>query len=140
MKLLDRLRRLLPGSEWSVERGEGWASFTRTKPHVTVLTNTRSCHMHYWTDDPTLDKQGWGMADLVCHGCNAALRVLYPESQVPKAGANVPPLGIPTFRNIRESFEHDHRNHVALGNEFLCPPQYAITETRDLRSTEGVTR
>lgn len=122
-----------PRPEWSIERGDGWATFERTRPHVRVLTDSKSCHVHYWTDDDEMDAQGWAMADLVCHGCGHALRVIYPTFTDAEAAKE-------PFRPTRDAFVHDHRNHVAMANDFLCPPTYSITETRDLRlAQEGET-
>jgi hypothetical protein len=115
-----------PEPEWTVERGAGWVQATRTKPHVTVLAESKSVHIHYWTTDDELDRDRQGIADLVCHGCDQALRVIYPWFSAESAN-NEP------FRPIREAFVHDHRKHVQLGHEFLCPPAYAVHETRDLR-------
>lgn len=119
-----------PRSEWTVERGDGWVSATRTRPEVRVLTESKSCHIHYWYDDDEMDAQGWGMADLVCHGCQTARRIIYPALADEQA-ADEP------LRPIREAFVHDHRQHWALGNEMLCPPAYRVDETRDLRQPEG---
>jgi hypothetical protein len=130
--LLDRLRQIT-GMVWTERRAApGVTEYERTSPHVTVLTNTQSCHLHYWTTDEALEKQGWAKTDLVCHACQEATRVLWPD---PGPIENDPTdgLGIPTLRTVREGFEHDHRNHVALGNAVLCPPGYVVTETRDLR-------
>jgi hypothetical protein len=115
-----------PRPEWTIERGDGWTSMERTRPHVRVLTDSKAVHAHYWHDDDEMDAQGWGMADLVCHGCGRATRFIYPAGD--QATAETEP-----FRPMRDAFVHDHRNHTMIGHGVLCPPAYSITETRDLR-------
>ncbi len=89
-------------------------------------TRNAAVHLHYWTSDEEMDKQGWGQTDLVCHGCGQSTRVLYPA--VTEAQADAEPL-----RPIRDAFVHDHHRCAFLGGTFLCPPEYVIHETRDLR-------
>ena len=117
-----------PGDYWTIERGDGWTRISRdpNKPYVTVLTDTKSCHVHFWTYDAEMDAQGFGIADLVCHGCDTATRVLYPPFDEEQAKAE--PLW-PT----RAAFAADHRECVHLGTDFLCPPKYQVSKTIDLR-------
>ena len=117
-----------PGEYWTIERGRGWTRISRDpeRPYVMVLTDTAACHIHYWTDDAEMDAQGYGCADLVCHGCGRATRVLFPP--VGDAEAGDEPL-----RPLRDAFTAQHRDCVHRGNEALCPPKYEIAETMDLR-------
>lgn len=117
-----------PGQYWTIERSKGWTSISRdpNKPFVTVLTDTASCHIHYWTDDAEAVAQGYGVTDLVCHGCGTATRFLFPAALLDQPEA---------MRARRDEFTGKHSTCVHIGNEMLCPPQYEVAETVDLRET-----
>ena len=133
MSLLDRLRAITPFGDWKLTvPAAGVGEFERIdKFEARVLTDTASVHIHYFVDDNELARQGWGYVHLVCHGCNAALKVTYPAYN----DADLPDdrRGLPKLRAVREAFSAEHAKCWALGNEMLCPPQYVVTSEIDLR-------
>lgn len=79
-----------------------------------VLTDSRSVHIHYFTDDETLERQGWGMADLVCHGCGRARRLVYPNPTEEQLRAQA-------MKPIRDAFVDAHAGCWAPLHVSACP-------------------
>lgn len=100
-----------------------------------VLTDTPGLHIHYLTSDADLAQRGWGLAHLVCHECQRARAVFYPDfddADVPDDG-----LGLPAMRAERERFVAEHASHGGIyamgGGRMLCPPNYEVVDEVDLR-------
>lgn len=114
------------------EVAPGVTEHVRDVPHVTYLTDTPQVHIHYRTDDATMDEQGYGEAELACHGCATALVVRY--AALPPSAA-IPVEGLDSLRAVRDTFQSQHRACVALGPTFLCPPERRTVSMVDLRDT-----
>jgi len=100
---------------------------------ATYLTETPQIHIHYRTDDEQMDAQGYGEAELCCHGCATALVVRYPPA--PPAWT-IPEEGWPKLRKVRNDFvaEHgDHKGFWSAAGHTLCPPERRKVTTLDLR-------
>ena len=100
-----------------------------------MLTDTPHVHIHYWTSDEHLSKRGWGRAELVCHECNRARSVIFPDyndAALPSDGQ-----GIPRLRAERERFVREHSTCAGFyawgAGRALCPPQYVVVDEVDLR-------
>jgi len=124
----------------------GWWSARKPAPGVTVLerqddfsvrvlTDAPGIHIHYFTTDDDLSRKGWGMVHIVCHDCQQARMVIFPnfdDADIPDDGE-----GLPTLRAERDRFVAEHRPHGGLyamgGGRMLCPPHYAVTDTVDLK-------
>lgn len=104
------------------EIAPGVTDMERQWPHVTYDSRYPQIHYHFWQDDVDLDVRGWGASDIVCHGCGRGTRVLFPAS----AEAN-------SLLDIRDRFIPDHVNHLVIGGDMLCPPEYSLIETVDRR-------
>jgi hypothetical protein len=100
--------------------------------HTTYLTDTPQIHIHYRTDDRMMDAQGYGEAEVACHGCATALIVRYPSlPPAEEIGDGWEPLLM-----VRREFvaEHgEHRGFWSSAGHILCPPERKHVSTLDLR-------
>lgn len=108
------------------EIAKGVTEMRREWPHVTYRRTHPSVHFHYWQDDDDADRRGYGVTDLVCHGCNRATRVIWPASMIAPGKKD-------ELRPFADAFDAEHTGHWSIGGEMLCPPLYSLTKTLDLR-------
>lgn len=122
-------------ARWDVRHEYGATVYERRDDfRANVFTGTPHIHAHYFTTDEQLAEQGWAFMHLVCHECNRARLVIYPDfddAEVDDAD------GLPLLAAERDRFIGEHREHRGLysagGGYSLCPPQYEVVDTVNFR-------
>jgi hypothetical protein len=137
--MFHRLAAMTPFGWWSVRKPAPGVTVLKRQDdfRATVLTETPHIHIHYFTSDAQLSKQGWAIVHLVCHGCQRARAIVYPEFDDGDVEGDE---GLPVLRRQRQLFVTEHRACHGLPGTlgtFLCPPDYVVDDKVDFGGRLG---
>ncbi|MGC4122037.1 MAG: hypothetical protein QM765_47145 [Myxococcales bacterium] len=92
------------------------------------LADVPQVHLHFLTGPDEYRELGYGRVELCCHGCGAALLVLYNNS--------VEGAGKADHLAITDDFAAQHRTCVNRHFESSCPPYRSAMAIADLRTRQ----
>jgi hypothetical protein len=89
---------------------------------VEYLEDTPQVHIHYLTEDEEVERDGFGKIEFVCHGCGAAMLLVY-DANISRRSSLA----------IRNRFRADHMKCPDLGYEKICPDYRRTSKVVDVR-------
>lgn len=86
------------------------------------LEGVPQVHVHFLTDEEGFEAQGYGLLELVCHGCGASRLIVYDARHTHDRHVH-----------FRDRFRDEHVRCVNRGFESYCPDYRRTIEVTDTR-------
>ncbi len=96
-------------------------------------------HYHYWLSDEESRQAGYGMCEVVCHLCACSLVVTIDFIEEPPDDGDV------QIVRLIDEWSEKHRHGIVAETTLkyinrlfssICPPERAVKETVDLRTSK----